>query len=762
MVRGKLQPFWDTIKNAFGRFGRTVFTEPLEGIRDRLEDVEEDEGVIPLLRTIKGHISDVRDSIEDEEEGIVPLLVDLFNDFTEGPESVRGRFDDFGVRFGDHIKEAYEKLHGLVDEDEDSIKERLDELEQRFDDWDEQIRGEEGLVDRFRDIRDEFDEKDLRGLEEMSNKIEEIGKIRDEDIRDKYDMSSEEFSDMISGMVVNTVNVVPYIFLRTFERWDSIFGGASLETAMTGAMRDAFAYYENWDTPTGKEVGYFWRGGNPSIDLDDDGTEVTRLRFSDIRSEWLDERLSERTIDHQNGYEIFELQGMFRDRLEGAVRDIDVQGRMIRAISELFSFLRSLWEHTLHEDRVESLDVYDGVVYSGGSDCFAYAYEIETEEVLWDFEYTEGEGLTRINEVVHDEDSGNTYIGINDGRIYEEDDSTVELVHEIHYDDKLIDIDVLMGVEVDGDVVYSCAVGHEVGHPGKGVIAYDMDGEEEVWSDNDEHIPSMTQDDDYIYGYGVKLYQWDKADGSRTELHEFDTLEFVVSMIHSDGVIYCGFTDGTVLAYDLGEEDVIWEVQEHVDTEIQDLSISPNGEILFSVARDGRLVAYNIETGDVEWMHLYPYGLYAVASMNNEVYYGTKDAYVVALERLVDRVGPEFPDVSERFDEIGDRFDKIGELIEQSGQRFGNVRDKFGEVGDEFDGLREQADEVGTRFSLLSGRFENVGDRFDKISDATGNIGDTAEQMDGDVGEVVSEMEEIRDQFEELRDRIDNLEKMVR
>ncbi|MFP4143164.1 MAG: PQQ-binding-like beta-propeller repeat protein [Thermoplasmata archaeon] len=106
--------------------------------------------------------------------------------------------------------------------------------------------------------------------------------------------------------------------------------------------------------------------------------------------------------------------------------------------------------------------------------------------------------------------------------------------------------------------------------------------------------------------------------------------DYVYSVYESNGVVYSGSWDDTVMAYDPENEEVLWQHDHHDDS--IGYVVESNGTV-FSGSYDGTVVAADAEDGSIIWQHDHHDGaVYSVDTSDGVVYSGSGDSTVIAAD----------------------------------------------------------------------------------------------------------------------------------
>ncbi len=156
---------------------------------------------------------------------------------------------------------------------------------------------------------------------------------------------------------------------------------------------------------------------------------------------------------------------------------------------------------------------------------------------------------------------------------------------------------------------------------------------EVTWKDIDAISP-VEKYEVRLNNQGWKEYDYEEPDppakaGDMMWKHEKHD-DYVYSVYESDGVVYSGSWDETVLAYDYENEEVLWQ-HDHHDGKIG--YVVENDGVVFSASYDGTVVAADAEDGSLIWQHEHHSGnVYAVDAANGVVYSGGMDSTVIAAD----------------------------------------------------------------------------------------------------------------------------------
>ncbi|MFW6142207.1 MAG: PQQ-binding-like beta-propeller repeat protein, partial [Candidatus Saliniplasma sp.] len=189
-------------------------------------------------------------------------------------------------------------------------------------------------------------------------------------------------------------------------------------------------------------------------------------------------------------------------------------------------------------------------------------------------------------EVIYDTTNPNMNVtSVEEGQVIENDSLELEWKGEVTWKDE----DVLSAVD-----------------------KYDVRLDNNGWIDYDYEEPAPPDEG------GDLLWQHSKHD------------DYVYSVYESDGVVYSGSWDDTVIAYDYEEEEVLWQHEHHENN--VGYVVEANGTV-FSGSYDGTVVAADAETGELKWQHSHhSSAVYSVDATDDTVYSGSGDTSVIAAD----------------------------------------------------------------------------------------------------------------------------------
>ncbi|GEM_PF-3193828 len=268
----------------------------------------------------------------------------------------------------------------------------------------------------------------------------------------------------------------------------------------------------------------------------------------------------------------------------------------------------------------------DGTVYIGSYDDHIYAVDPADGSELWSFE-TESE--VRREGAIGDE--GNIYYASLDGNLYAitpegEEIWTYEVGEDI-FTSPAIDEDGTIYFGSHDERLHALGTPTEPQPPSKPTVSV---SDREVHLDWDEPADGGSPITNYnIYRDDEKIDQTEVIeeilwiqDGE----HDFG----VFSVVESDGVVYSGAGDDTVMAYDSEDEEVLWKHEEHGGTV---MSVYEADGVVYSASFDQTIIAYDYEEEEVLWQHEEHDSIpSSVFEADGVVYSGALDGRVIAYD----------------------------------------------------------------------------------------------------------------------------------
>lgn len=144
------------------------------------------------------------------------------------------------------------------------------------------------------------------------------------------------------------------------------------------------------------------------------------------------------------------------------------------------------------------------------------------------------------------------------------------------------------------------------------VVQYETGIDSKGWIDHDYQQPEPPAQG------GNMVWQHDYHD------------DYVYSVYESNGVVYSGSWDNTVMAFDYEEDKILWR-HEHHDSSVAYV-VEHNG-VVYSGAYDGKVVAADASDGSLIWEHTHHNrAVYSVDVADGVVYSGSGDSTVIAAD----------------------------------------------------------------------------------------------------------------------------------
>lgn len=156
-----------------------------------------------------------------------------------------------------------------------------------------------------------------------------------------------------------------------------------------------------------------------------------------------------------------------------------------------------------------------------------------------------------------------------------------------------------------------------------------------------ENLAAPLLDDGIVYflaGNSV-FYALDAATGRQLWLHSRqDTSQFSIrggsQAALSNGILYVGFSDGSLVALNAKNGSAIWEVQLNRNKRFRDIDATPvvDGNQVYVAGYDDKLYCISADKGEILW-RVDGGGYSAVTIVGEKLYYPTTNSEVVALKK---------------------------------------------------------------------------------------------------------------------------------